>query len=299
MRSLMRIASLVPSATEALFALGLGDEVVAVTHECDHPAAATRLPTLTRSVVPAGLPAAEIDTRVRDLVGAGAALYELDEASLRDLEPDLVVTQAVCEVCAVSYDDVVAVAARLPSRPDVLSLDPSRLEEVLADLEPLAAAADRAEAGRELRATLEARLDDVAARVAGLPHPRVAALEWLDPPYVAGHWVPDMVAAAGGEEVLGVAGERSRVAGWEEVAAARPAVVVVMPCGLYLDEAAAESDRHRDELAALGAERIYAVDAAASFSRPGPRLVDGAELLAHLLHPVEVGPPDAGFRQVG
>ncbi len=290
----MRIASLVPSATEALYALGLGERVVGVTHECDFPPAATTLPRLTRSVIPAGLPAGEIDARVRELVGAGQALYELDEAALSDLDPDLIVTQAVCEVCAVSYDDVRAVAGRLPSRPEVLSLDPSRLGEVLADLERLAVDAGEAGAGTALRGRLDARLDRVRAAVAGRPRPRVAALEWLDPPYAAGHWVPEMVAAAGGAEVLGAPGDRSRVVSWEEIAAAEPEVVVVMPCGLDAAAAADEAERHRDELAALGADRILAVDAAASFSRPGPRLVDGVELLASLLHPGAIAAPPDG-----
>jgi iron complex transport system substrate-binding protein len=281
----MRIASLVPSATEALFALGLGERVVGVTHECDHPPAATRLQRLTRSVIPAGLPAREIDARVRALVGTGEALYELDEPALARLRPDLIVTQAVCEVCAVSYDDVRAVAARLPSRPEVLSLDPSRLPEVLGDLESLSEAAGEPGAGAELRRRLESRLQRVREAVRDRPRPRVAALEWLDPPYVAGHWVPEMVEAAGGIEVLGAPGERSAVASWEDIAAARPEVVVVMPCGMDAAAAAAEAGLHRDELAALGAERVVAVDAAASFSRPGPRLVDGVEVLAALLHP--------------
>lgn len=279
----MRIASLVPSATEALYALGLGSDVVAVTHECDFPPAAAELPQLTRSVLPADLPPAEIDARVRELVSLGEALYALDELLLRDLEPDLIVTQAVCEVCAVSYDDVLTVAGRLSSRPRVISLDPSRLGEVIADLEPLAEAAGAREAGTELRADLERRLDGVRATVAGRPRPRVVSLEWLDPPYVAGHWVPEMVAAAGGEDVLGKAGDRSRTAEWEEIAAARPDVVVVMPCGLDETAASALAEEHRTDLAALGAERVVAVDAAAFFSRPGPRLVEGVVRLAELL----------------
>ena len=287
----MRIASLVPSATEALFALALGDQVVAVTHECDFPAEAARLPHLTRSVLDPGLAPAEIDGRVRELVGAGEALYALDEALLADLGPDLIVTQAVCEVCAVSYDDVRAVAERLPSSPPVLSLDPSTLGEVLGDLEPLADAAGAPGAGDELRRGLERRMDAVREAVAARPRPRVAALEWLDPAYIAGHWVPEMIAAAGAEDVLGEAGGRSRTAAWEEVAAAHPEVVVVMPCGLHLDESAREAASHREDLRALGADRAVAVDAAASFSRPGPRLVDGIELLAHALHPAVVDAP--------
>ena len=290
----MRIASLVPSATEMLFALGLGDAVVAVTHECDYPPAATGLPHLTRSVIPEGLPAAEIDRAVRDRTERGEALYELDEDALRRLEPDLIVTQAVCEVCAVSFDDVRAAAARLPSRPRVVSLDPSTLGEVLRDLPRLAATAGVPVAGDELASESARRLDAVRDAVAGAPRPRVVALEWLDPPFIAGHWVPQMMELGGGEDPLGLAGEKSRTASWEEVAAARPELVVSMPCGYDAQRAARETLDHRDELARLGAARTVAVDAAAYFSRPGPRLVDGVELLGHLLHPARLGPPPPG-----
>ena len=288
----MRIASLVPSATEALFALGLGDQVVAVTHECDHPEAARRLPRLTSSVIPEGLEPAEIDARVREVTGRGEALYRLDERVLSELQPDLIVTQALCAVCAVSYDDVRAVAARVPSRPQVISLDPTTLDEVLADLVALAEATGDRARGEALRGGLQGRLDAVVAAVAGATPARVAALEWLDPPYVGGHWVPEMVALAGGDDVLGAPAERSRVAGWDEVAAAAPEVVVLMPCGLYAADAAAQGRAHSGPLRALGAGRVVAVDAASSFSRPGPRLVDGVELLASILHPDRVAAPE-------
>jgi iron complex transport system substrate-binding protein len=281
----MRIASLVPSATEALFALGLGDQVVAVTHECDYPKEATELPRLTSSVIPPGLPTAEIDARVREVTGRGEALYRLDESTLARLRPDLIVTQALCAVCAVSYDDVRAVAEGLPSRPDVLSLDPETLYEVLDDLVTLAAAASESQRGNTLREALDRRLDGVRDAVAGADRPRLAALEWLEPPYVGGHWVPEMIRLAGGEDVLGEPGRKSRVAEWSELRAAHPEIVVVMPCGLYADEAASEARANAEQLGELGATRIVAVDAASSFSRPGPRLVDGVELLAHLLHP--------------
>ena len=285
----MRIANLVPSATEMCFAIGLGDEVVAVTHECDYPARALELPQLTRSVIPEGLGAAEIDRAVRERTERGEALYELDERRLADLEADLIVTQAVCAVCAVSYDDVVAVAARLPGKPAVLSLDPSTLADVLDDAVRLGAAAGRPADGERLRESLADRIDAVRAAVAGRDRPRVAALEWLDPVYAGGHWVPEMIDAAGGIDVLAAPGEHSRVVSWQDVAAAEPDVVVLMPCGLYCDQAVAEGNAHRERLQGLGAERIAAVDAAASFSRPGPRLADGVELLAGILHPgVEV-----------
>jgi iron complex transport system substrate-binding protein len=271
----VRIASLVPSATEMLFALGLGDSVAGVTHECDYPPGAERLPHLTRSVIGEGLSAREIDDAVRERTGRGESLYELDEATLASLGVDLIVTQAVCAVCAVSFDDVKAVAERLPSHPEVISLDPSTLGEVLADLPRLAEAAG-----------------DPEAAVRHAPRPRVAALEWLDPVYAGGHWVPQMVQLAGGEDVLGLPGEKSRTVEWAEVAAMSPDVVVSMPCGLYAEEAAAETVRHRDQLSGLGA-RVVAVDAAAYYSRPGPRLVDGVELMAHLLHPDLVPPPES------
>jgi iron complex transport system substrate-binding protein len=287
----MRIASLVPSATEALFALGLGDSVVAVTHECDHPAAARRLPRLTSSVIEDGLPPAEIDARVREVTARGESLYGLDEGRLAEVEPDLIVTQALCAVCAVSVDDVRAVAARLPSLPAVISLDPETLDQVLDDLVRLGEATGDPRRGERLRDELAARLARVGEAVAEAPRPRVAALEWLDPPYAGGHWVPEMVAHAGGEDVLGEAGRKSRVVSWDEIAAAAPEVVAVMPCGLYADEAAAQARTHADRLRALEAELVVAVDAASSFSRPGPRLVDGVELLAHLLHPEAVAAP--------
>lgn len=288
----MRIASLVPSATEMLFALGLGSDVVAVTHECDHPASVTDLPRLTRSMIPAGLDAAEVDAVVRERVGAGQSLYALDSEALAQLDVDLIVTQQVCAVCAVSSDDVRALAAELPSRPKVLSLDPSTLAEVLDDAPRLGAIAGAPEAGTALRESLRNRMDAVSAAVRGAEKRRVAALEWLDPVYTGGHWVPEMIAAAGGIDALGTApGERSRVISWDQVASSRPDVVVVMPCGLYAPEAEREALRHHDGLRELGAAEIHAVDAASSFSRPGPRLADGVELLGHLLHPSLVGAP--------
>jgi iron complex transport system substrate-binding protein len=286
----VRIASLVPSATELLFELGLGDRVVAVTHECDYPPGVEQLPHLTRSVLPEGLDAAAVDAAVRERTGRGESLYELDEERLRKLDVDLIVTQAVCEVCAVSFDDVRAVAKRLPTKPRVVSLDPATLGEVLADAPRLAEAADAGKAGAELAERAGGRIEAVERAVEGAPRPRVAALEWLDPVFVGGHWVPQMIELAGGEDVLGRAGEKSRTVQWAEVEAAAPEVVIAMPCGYYAEEAAAQAVLQRERLAALGA-RIVAVDAAAYFSRPGPRLVEGIELLGHLFHPDLVPAP--------
>ncbi|HSJ17851.1 MAG TPA: cobalamin-binding protein [Solirubrobacterales bacterium] len=295
----MRIASLVPSATEMLFALGLGDAVVAVTHECDHPEEAATRPRLTQSVIPEGLSPGEIDAAVREVTAQGRALYELDDETLARLDADLIVTQALCAVCAVSYDDVRAVAARLPTRPHVISLDPETLSEVLEDCVQLADAAGSRERGVRLRDALAARVEAVRDAGAGLRRPRVAALEWLDPVFVAGHWVPEMISAAGGEDALGEPGRKSRVVGWDDVRAATPDVVVAMPCGLYADEALEHALTYRRQLESLAADRVVAVDAASSFSRPGPRLVEGTELLAHLLHPDAVPAPEGmGWRPV-
>ena len=286
----MRIASLVPSATEMLFALGAGDDVVAVTHECDYPPDAGDRRQLTRSVIPEGLSAPEIDAAVRERTQAGRALYELDEEALAELEPDLIVTQAVCEVCAVSYDDVVAAAARLPLRPKVLSLDPSTLGEVLSDIPRLAESAGVPEEGEELVEEAGFRIDAVRDAVDGAQRPRVAALEWLDPAFVGGHWVPQMIELAGGADMLGLPGEKSRTVDWVEVEASQPEVVVSMPCGYDTDRAALETAGAAEDLDPLGA-RVFAVDASSYFSRPGPRLVDGIELLAHLVHPGRVPEP--------
>jgi iron complex transport system substrate-binding protein len=295
----MRIASLVPSATEMLFALGLGDSVVAVTHECDHPPAARSLPHLTRTVLPAGLDARQIDSAVKATVGEGRALYELDEERLAELAPDLIVTQAICDVCAVSYEDVLAVAARLPGPPRVLQQDPSTLGEMLEDVVRLGEVTGREPEAHELRGELEGRLAAVRAAVSGAPAPRVVALEWLDPPFVGGHWVPEMVAIAGGEDVAGPPGLKSPEVQWGALAGLNPDVVVVMPCGWYVEDSRAQALEHWERIAALGAGRVFAVDAASTFSRPGPRLVDGVELLGHVLHPDLVGPPgNIGFAEV-
>ena len=284
----MRIVSLVPSATEMLFALGVGDEVAAVTHECDYPPEALDLPKVTRDVIGPGLSSAEIDRAVKQLTEQGRAIYELDEAALRDLQPDLIVTQQLCAVCAVSYDDVRAVAERIESQPQVLSLDPHTLGEMLGDVRTLAQATDTKDAGVDLVQDAASRIDRVRLAVRASEPVRVAALEWLDPVFVAGHWTPQLIEYAGGVDVLGLPGEHSEVRSWEEIAAARPEVIVVMPCGYDAERALEEARAFQDELAAVGAQRIVAVDAAAYFSRPGPRLVDGLELMAHILHPDRV-----------
>lgn len=296
----VRIASLVPSATELLFALGLGDEVVAVTHECDYPPEAADLPQLTASVIPEGLSPSEIDQRVRAQTTEGLSLYTLDEELLKEEEPDLIVAQQLCDVCAVSYEDVQKIAERLPSKPKVISLDPTTLGEVLGDIRTVSTAADCKDAGVDLVQSLADRIDDVkialrsVGREDGPERVNVAAVEWLDPPFIGGHWVPQMIELAGGVDMLGMPGERSREASWEELAAIEPEVVVLMQCGYDTAKSAEEALDYADQLREIGAKQIYACDASAYFSRPGPRLVDGLELLAHALHPTLMPEPAVG-----
>jgi iron complex transport system substrate-binding protein len=281
----MRIVSLVPHATELLFALGLGADVVGVTHECDFPAAALSLPQVTRDVLPRGLSAGEIDAAVRERTLNGEAIYELDRERLAALEPKLIVTQALCPVCAVSYEEVAGIAKTLPSTPRMIALDPKTLGETLGDVRTIAQATGCRDAGVELVADAAARIDRVKLGVRGQRRPRVAAVEWLEPVYVAGHWTPQLIELAGGEDVLGLAGEPSQTVSWEQLSAARPEVVVVMPCGYDAPRAHAEGLAYGRQLAGLGARQVVAVNASAYFSRPGPRLIGGLELLAHILHP--------------
>lgn len=285
----MRIASLVPHATELLFALGLGDDVVGVTHECDYPEAAAELPHLTRDALPKGLSAREIDDAVRERTRAGESIYELDVQALRDSAPDLILTQALCPVCAVSYEEVSEIAASLPGSPQVVSLDPKTLGETLGDVRTIATATGRKDQGVDLVRAAADRIDRVRLAVRGADRPRVLALEWLSPVFVAGHWTPQMIELAGGEDVIGMPGEPSQELTWEQAAATRPQIAVVMPCGYDAPRAVEEAVAHADRLRSLGASRVIAVDASAYFSRPGPRLIDGIELLAHILHPDLVG----------
>jgi iron complex transport system substrate-binding protein len=281
----VRIVSLVPHATELLFALGLGEQVVGVTHECDHPTEATGLPHVTRDVLPAGLTSAEIDREVRERTQRGEAIYALDEQRVRALEPDLIVTQELCPVCAVSYDEVAGLARKLPTCPKVVALDPKTFGETLGDAKTIAELTGANAAAKQLVLETRARVDTVRKRVAGRRPVLVAALEWFDPVFVAGHWTPQLIEYAGGLDVLGLPGEHSPQVMWEDVAAAQPEIVIALPCGYDAQTAALEAGMHTDALRATGATRVVAVDGGAYFSRPGPRLVDGLELLAHVLHP--------------
>jgi iron complex transport system substrate-binding protein len=281
----MRIVSLVPSATEMLFALGRGGDIVAVTHECDYPPSAVELPRITRNVLPDGLSAREIDAAVKERTLQGQSIYELDIELLESLRPDLIVTQALCAVCAVSFEDVRSIAQELETQPRIVSLDPGTLGEVLGDLGRLASVTDAQDTAAELVRDAARRIDHVRVRVRRARRPRVVALEWLDPPFIAGHWTPQLIEYAGGEDMLGAPGEHSQERTWTEVQAVQPDVVIVMPCGYDAALAYREAEMHQEELRSLGAGELLAVDAAAYFSRPGPRIVDGLELLAHGLHP--------------
>jgi iron complex transport system substrate-binding protein len=280
--------SLVPHATELLFALGLGDQVVGVTHECDHPTAALELPHVTTDRLPADLSAAEIDAAVRERTEKGEAIYDLDTELLAELEPDLIVTQALCPVCAVSYEDVQAIAKRMKPEPFVLALDPTTFGETIGDIRTVSDATGAKEGAFLLIASIAKRVKAVERALEGVEPVPVAAIEWLDPVFAAGHWTPQLIEMAGGYDVLGLPGERSEQVTWELVAAAQPEVVVCMPCGYDLVRAHEEAEAHAKQLATVGARRVVAVDAAGTFSRPGPRLIDGLELLAHVLHPDRV-----------
>jgi iron complex transport system substrate-binding protein len=291
----VRIVSLVPHATELLFALGLGDDVVGVTHECDYPPAARDIQPVTYDVLAPGLSAAEIDAAVRERTADGDSIYELDDELLRELEPDLIVTQALCHVCAVSHDEVQALAVTLENPPRVIALDPKTYGETLGDVRTIAQATGAKDAALDLIARTARRADIIRLAVRDVPRPRVVAIEWLDPVFVAGHWTPQLIEMAGGEDVLGMPGEPSEQSTWELAAAAQPDVVVVMPCGYDAARAVVEAEEHADRLRAVGADRVVAVDASSYFSRPGPRLIDGLELLAHILHPdrVPIAPAEA------
>ncbi|QKE84371.1 cobalamin-binding protein [Arthrobacter sp. NEB 688] len=282
----MRIVSLIPSATEILFALGAGDEVVGVTFECDFPAQARARRVVSTSALPEGLEPGEIDAAVCAAVERGEDLYHLDAGALADLDADLVVTQDLCAVCALDVSTVDAALRHLGCRAEVLTVDPHTLEEVLASVSAVGEAVGRPAEAAALVADLRRRLDAVRERVAGRARPRVAVLEWTDPPFAPGHWIPEMVDLAGGENVLGAAGERSVAIGWEDLAASSPEVVVVAPCGY--DRAGAQ--RQADALLAAGVlpdgVAVHAVDADGLWARPGPRLVDGVEELAAFLHPL-------------
>ena len=285
----MRIISLVPNGTEILFAVGAGGMVVGVSHECDFPAEARTRPILTGSALTPGMSSIEIDKAVAAQVGSGESLYTLDESRIAELAPDLIVTQQLCPVCAVSTAQVDGAIQPLPRCPEVLSLDPRTLADVLADIRRVGELTGRSAEAEALVRDLERRLDAVRSRVQGRPRPRVAALEWLDPLFAGGHWVPEMVEIAGGTDVFARPGDHSARLSWDQVREADPDILVVMPCGYDETGAAAQISQIAErpewrEIRAVREGRVFPVDANGCFSRPGPRLVDGIERLAGIFH---------------
>ena len=284
-----RIVSLLPSATEIVYALGLADRLVGVTHECDFPEAARAKPRLTASALPPAANAAEIDRHVRTSIHAGSSLYALDSALLDSLAPDLIVTQELCVVCAVSYEIVARAAKRVRSDPRVVSLEPSSLEDVFANIETVGALTGTERAAGTVVAGLRARLAALATHVAGRPRPRTLVLEWTDPPMSGGHWTPGLVELAGGEPVLANPGANSQVIEWDAIVTAAPEAIVVAPCGFDMEatlRAIAELEPNPvwRALRSNQTTRIFALDGNAYVNRPGPRLVDTAELFASALH---------------
>jgi len=289
-----RIVSLLPSATEILFALGLDDEIVGVTHECDFPPAARSKPRLTASALPLGASPAAIDRHVRASIHRGSSLYALDQTLLERLEPDLIVTQELCAVCAVSYAVVAQAVKELRGDPRLVSLEPSSLDDVFATVRTVGALTGTEAAARALVQQLESRLSALDAHVAGRPRPRTLVLEWTDPPMSGGHWTPGLVERAGGEALLADPGANSQTIGWDAIAQADPDVVVVAPCGFDLDatlRALAELAVRPEwtSLRAVREGRAFALDGNAYVNRPGPRLVDTAELFASALHAESYG----------
>ena len=288
-REPIRIASLLPSATEIVYALGLGDELVAVTHECDYPAAAIAHTQVTRNLLPPDMSSAEIDEAVRQNARDVHTIYELNAELLVELAPDVVLTQSLCEVCAVPRAAVEEAVCTMPDAASVVSLDPHTIEGMLDSIISTGETLHASESARRIVAELRERIEAVRVAVQGAARPRVLCMEWLDPIYRGGHWVPEQVAIAGGEDALGRPGEASTVVAWEDIVAYAPEVLVMMPCGFNQGQAAAKVAELSArlgwaDLPAVRERRVYAVDGSAYFSRPGPRLIDGIELLTAIFH---------------
>lgn len=286
----MRIVSMLSSATEIVYALGLQDHLVAISHECDYPPASQGLPRASRSRFdPAGLTSGEIDAEVRRCMQEWGSVYEVDARLLRSLDPDVVLTQAVCEVCAVPTGSVHEAVADLPTRPEVVSLDAHSLEEIFGTVQQVADVMNVPERGHDVVGRLRQRIAAAGERVASRERVRTLALEWLDPPFAPGHWVPEIIEHAGGESLLGSAGSHSAEVPWEQLAALDPDCLLLLPCGWDLAQARADADRARERLHKIAGRAMQTGNAwighGSYFSRSGPRVVDGIEALAHVLHP--------------
>lgn len=298
----MRIASLLASATEMVYGLGLGDQLVAISHECDYPPEALDRPRVSRPRFdPAGLPSGAIDAAVRQAMTQHGAVYQLDEARLRAARPDLILAQAVCEVCAVPTSLAEQAAQVLGNGVRVVSLDAHTVTDIFEAIRVVATVTGVPDRAERLVASLERRLARVRQATDGAERPAVLAVEWLDPPFVPGHWVPEMIELAGGRCVTGTPGRPSRQVSWDELAGLDPDVLVVMPCGFGLERSRAEAEAHAAELArvaprAIEAGRAFVVDGSSYFNRSGPRVVDGIEILAALLHPDRMATVDLAGR---
>ena len=293
----MRIVSLLASGTEIVDALGLGSRLVGISHECDHPSSLLDRPRLSRPRFdPEGLDSGAIDRAVRQAMAEHGSVYEVDAAGLAALRPTLILTQAVCEVCAVPTPGVRETVGRLGLEAEVLSLDAHTLGDILSTVRAVAAAAGEAARGEAVVGSLESRLEGVRSAVRDAPRPRVLAIEWLDPPFTPGHWVPEMIETAGGDCVAGERGARSEETSWEALEGEDPDVLLIMPCGYGLEASIRDADRHADALRrvaprAVAEGRSWVVDGSSYFNRSGPRAFDGVELLAGLLHPDRVTNP--------
>jgi iron complex transport system substrate-binding protein len=300
----MRICSLLPGATEIAYALGLGDKIVGVTHECDYPADAKNKPVMVRSAIDSkSMSSVDIDRKVSEILQAGKGLYSIDEQAFREAAPDLILTQGLCDVCALDYNDVVKAAELLAQPPRILSFNPHSLSDILEDIRRTGQATERSAEAAALIGELTARIDRAGYGTTAF-RPRVVCLEWFEPLYAAGHWVPEMVALAGGQDVLGSPGEPSAKIEWNSVLDARPEILLLMPCGFDTRRAVKESAPLRalpgwNDLPAVKNGNVYAFNGNAYFSRPGPRLIQGLEILARVIHPEAVEeslPPADGTR---
>lgn len=286
----MRICSFLPGATETAFALGLGDDIVGVTHECDYPPDAKYKPVMVHSAIDAArMSSGEIDRKVGELLQAGRGLYTINEQAFVEAAPDLILTQGLCEVCALDFNDVVKAAGLLARPPQILSLNPKSLADILEDIRRIGGATQRDDSAEELVRNCTKRIERVGYGAESY-RPRVVCIEWFDPLYTAGHWVPEMIALAGGYDTLGRQGEPSAKVEWNQIVDARPEILLLMPCGFDTRRAVKESAPLRalpgwSDLPAVKTGNVYALNGNAYFSRPGPRLIDGLEILARLIHP--------------
>lgn len=293
----MKIVSLLPSATESVYALGLGEQLQAVTHECDFPPEATTKPVITSSVLNHAsndshrYASEQIHKGISGLLHEGKSIYHLNEELLAEIKPDLILTQELCDVCAVSYNIVEEAARIVEGDREIISLEPNFFEDILSNIRLVAEKTGRVKAADDLLSGFQKRINHIVTTTSQITKlPKVYCMEWIEPPFAAGHWIPEMVSMAGGKEGLGLLGQPSEQIAWEDVLSFAPEILILMPCGFGLDRTLEEAKQLRDypgwsELPAVRHNRVYAVDGSSYFNRPGPRIVDGLEILAQIIHP--------------